>query len=267
MIDYCWQCGGQLTDFSNAGNFYQSAQPTQNYNQGANYDPRWQGQNFGGYQNNYAPRYQPRPTETNWGRVALVLGSFFLFLFLVSGVGAAVVYKIFAKPSIKPREEYISRNPEPVKPVEPVKTAPSPEVPKTVKTNTADVKFEKMWVDYNVKEDGRLGMRIHVKFSADNLKDIDSYLVVHFEKADGARLLTSNKKFASKDGQVSAYRSIKPGYDETVYKDLDVFMPYEELKLDYGKFDLKMDVDVIYENGDLIEHMNYYDFQYEKTRK
>jgi hypothetical protein len=41
-------------------------------------------------------------------------------------------------------------------------------------------------------------------------------------------------------------------------------MPYDEPKLERGKYDLKMDVDVIYENGDLVEHMNYHDFQYEK---
>ncbi len=264
MIDYCWQCGVQLENFSNGGNYYQSAQPTQVLRGGADFDNRNPSPNFNEYQNNFAPKYQPRVSQTNYGRIALVLGGIFTFLFLVSGVGAAVMYKIFLTPQVRTDDFSRSRKPETVKPSEPVKTAPIDTDSKTVKSDAADAKFEKMWVDYNVKEGGRLGMRIHVKFSVDNMKDVDSYMVVHFEKDDGAQLKTTNRKFASKDGQVSVYRSMKPGYDETVYKDLDVFMPYDELKLSRGKYDLKMDVDVIRENGDLVEHLNYYDFQYEK---
>ncbi len=267
MIDYCWQCGAQLANFSDAGNYYQSAQPTQNFSCGADYDHRNQAQDFSAYQNNYAPKYEPRVNRTSYGRIALVLGSVFTFLFLVSGIGAAVVYKIFTAPPVKTYDDYRNRKSEPVKPTEPVKTAPMPETPKTVKSNTANAKFEKMWVDYNVKENGRLGMRIHVKFSVNNMKDEDSYLVILFEKSDGTKLKTSNRKFASKDGQIAAYRSMKPGYDETVYKDLDVFMPYDEFNLSRGKYDLKMDADVIYENGDLVEHLNYHEFQYEKLSK
>jgi len=37
-------------------------------------------------------------------------------------------------------------------------------------------------------------------------------------------------------------------------------MPYGELNLGTGKFDLKMDVDVIYKNGDLVKHLDYHDF-------
>jgi hypothetical protein len=121
-----------------------------------------------------------------------------------------------------------------------------------------------MWVDYNVTEKGRFGMRIHVKFSVFNMKGVDSQLAIYFEKSDGTKLKSTSKNFSSKDGQVAVYRALKPGYDDTVYKDLELFMPYDELKLERGKYDLKMDVDVIYENGDLVEHMNYHDFQYEK---
>jgi len=110
-------------------------------------------------------------------------------------------------------------------------------------------------------------MRIHAKFSVYNMKEVDSYMAVYFEKDDSTKLRTTNKKFASKDGQVAVYRSMKPGYEDTVYKDLDVFMPYDEFRLSRGKYNLKMDVDIIYENGDLVEHLNYYDFEYEKFRK
>ena len=229
MIDYCWQCGAQLENFSNGGNYYQSASPTEVLHGGADYDHRNQAPDLRPYQNNYAPKYQPRASQTNYGRIALVLGGIFTFLFLVSGVGAAVMYKIFLIPQVRTDDFRRNRKFETVKPTEPVKTAPTDNDPKKVESKTTSAKFEKMWVDYNVKEGGRLGMRIHVKFTVANMKDVDSYMVVHFEKEDGTQLKTTNRKFASKDGQVSVYRSMKPGYDETVYKDFDVFMPYDEL--------------------------------------
>jgi hypothetical protein len=188
------------------------------------------------------------------------LSGIFLFLLLIAGAGAAVVYKVVSRPPV-PRyeDDYRYRNSEPVKPA--VKENP---VNDKSKADKPSAEFEKIWVDYNVRENGRLGMRIHVKFSVYKLKDVDSQLAICFEKSDGTKLKSTSKKYSSKSGQVAVYRALKPGYDETIYKDLDVFMPYDELKLGRGKYDLKMDADVIYENGDLVEHLGYHDFQYEK---
>jgi hypothetical protein len=263
MLDYCWQCGSQLNDFSNAGQFYQGAARTQNFN----IPNQYQGFNNYGYTN--APKYQPRANSFSYGRIAAVLGGFFFVLLLITGAGAAVVYRAIyiscakcTPPTPKPMP---IKEPEPIKndqiKTDPVKNNPVTDDKDSDKPRT---EFEKIWVDYNVRENGRLGMRIHAKFSVYNMKGVDSEMVVLFEKADGTKLKSTAKTYSSKGGQVAAYRSMKPGYDDTIYKDLDVFMPYDELKLSRGKYDLKMDVDVIYENGDLIGHLTYHDFQYEK---
>lgn len=129
----------------------------------------------------------------------------------------------------------------------------------------ATATFDKMWVDYDVTENGRKGMRIHVKFSVLHMKGVDSYLAIYFEKKDGTKLTTSNTEYRSKNGQVAIYKSLTPGYDpETVYNDLQLFMPYGELNLGTGHFDLKMDVDVIFKNGDLVKHLKYHEFWFEQ---
>lgn len=259
MLDYCWQCGSQLTDANTNANFYQGAQPTQNYSL-----PN-QAQGFGTYGQNGAPNYYPRRASYNFGRVTAVLSGIFLFLILISGAGAAVIYKVINKPRVNPYPVNRYRNPEPVKSPE-IKVAPVKETPVVDKRKSgkAGAEFEKIWVDYNVKENGRLGMRVHVKFSVFNMKDVDSNLTLYFEKSDGTKLTTTNTKFSSKDGQVAVSRALKPGYDDTIYKDLEIFMPYNELKLGPGKYDLKMDADLTLENGDLVEHLGYHDFMYEK---
>jgi hypothetical protein len=134
----------------------------------------------------------------------------------------------------------------------------------TTPATTADAIFDKMWIDYDVTENGQKGMRIHVKCSVINMKNVDAYLAISFQKENGDILTTTNSAFSSKSGQVALYVYLTPGYDNTSYEDLSVFMPYSELNLTPGKYDLTMDADIQYKNGDLVKHLNYYDFWYEK---
>jgi hypothetical protein len=132
------------------------------------------------------------------------------------------------------------------------------------KSDAAKTEFDRIWVDYNVTEKGRLGMRIHVDCSVKNMKGVSSYLALYFQQKDGTKLFTNTQNFRSKDGQVAVFKPLKPAYDDAVYEDSQFFMPYEEFNLKRGKYDLQIDLDLIYENGDLVEHMTFYDFEYEK---
>ena len=126
--------------------------------------------------------------------------------------------------------------------------------------------FEKIWVDYDITDEGRKGMRIHVRFTAYEMLNMDAYLAIYFEFADAtaATLKDKNSRYNSTDGDVAVYKSIKPQYDPAVYDDLQVFMPYSELDLDPGKYNLTMDVKVIYKQGGLITKLTKYNFEYTK---
>jgi len=124
----------------------------------------------------------------------------------------------------------------------------------------ADVNFEDMWIDYDVTEGGKKGMRIHLKFSAINMKGVDAYAAIYFQKKNGEKLEGVSATYRSKNGQLAVYKSLKPGYDEAVYKDLQLFMPYSEINVGTGKFDLKMKAEIIYPSGDLIKHLKDLDF-------
>lgn len=124
--------------------------------------------------------------------------------------------------------------------------------------------FDRMWIEYDVTEDGQFGMRIHAKFTVNNMKGVDGYLAIFFERENGTRLKSYDNKFQSKANDVAVYRSINPAYDPAVYNDLDAFIPYSELHLTKGEHNLRMDADLIYENGTFIQHLGYEKFRYWK---
>jgi hypothetical protein len=143
---------------------------------------------------------------------------------------------------------------------EPASTTTTP-----ASNNSITATFDSVWIDYNVTEKGELGMRIHTKFSVSNMKSQDGSLRIYFQKSDGTSLKSSDGNFESKLGNVAAFNDIKPGYDVTDYKDLATFMPYSELHLGPGKYNLKMDIDLINDDGELIKHLTFYDFTYTKN--
>lgn len=124
--------------------------------------------------------------------------------------------------------------------------------------------FKQIWVDYDVEESGAKGMRIHVKFTTYEMKGLDSYLAVYFMDMENNKLLDKNGRMRSTTGEVAVYREMKPQYDPADYNDLSVFMPYAELDLAPGNYDLRMDVDLIYKAGGLIQHLTLKDFNYKK---
>jgi hypothetical protein len=205
-------------------------------------------------------------------KIMIAVGGVVALFLLILVAGAAIVgYNMMKK------KEIVTVSPTPtVSPTSSVSPSPSPSASKSASptpkptdtpiksSTTGKAKFDKTWVDYNVTEDGEKGMRIHLKFEVTGMEGVDSYVMVYFQKSDGTDLRTGSSLYGSKDGRVAAKRALKPGYDVTVYKDLDVFMPYSELSLDSGKYNLKMDIDLTDDDENLIQHLDFHEFQYEK---
>ena len=128
-----------------------------------------------------------------------------------------------------------------------------------------NARFDKVWVDYDVSEEGKYGMRIHLKFTVYEMKGVSSYVRITYLDSDNQSLKDNNKSFYTKAGDVATFRSLKPAYEPTDYDDLALFMPYSELDLIPGKYNLQMDLDLIYEDGELIQHLGFKDFEYTKS--
>ncbi|MCM1348482.1 MAG: WG repeat-containing protein [Firmicutes bacterium] len=101
------------------------------------------------------------------------------------------------------------------------------EVDPTAKSGYVD----KVWVSHNVMDGGRKGMRIHVKFHVANCQYEDGQCVAWFAFSDGTRLKDFDGSYKTIDGQVSTSTKFRPGYENTVYEDLQLFIPYTQLHL------------------------------------
>lgn len=272
---FCLNCGAPLPDApvvvnfggtqggqSNPGtNPYGQSVPTQ-VNQ-----PVFQQQP----QQNYS--MVPPAKKSGSKKIWIAVAGVFLLLFLggIAVVGIVILnmsrdHEPVAKTSPTPSSSASpSASPSASKSATP-KSSPSAEPTKAVNSQYENVKtkFSKVWVDYNKTQDDEFGMIVHLKFQVSNMKDVDSFAVVYFQKPDGTFLNGGTGNYAAKDGRVAAMKGLRPGFEPTVYEDLEIFVPYDSLNLEVGKYNLKMDIDLIDQDENFIQHLTFKDFQYEQ---
>lgn len=129
---------------------------------------------------------------------------------------------------------------------------------------TEGTKVNRIWVDYNVTRDGKKGMLVHVNFQVAGMKGVDALLAVRIRKGGDTYLENATAGFSNAEGEFEVTYSLKPGYDPAVYEDATVFIPYGEIVLPRGTWNLELDVDLRYENGELIEHLDFYEFEFKR---
>lgn len=124
-------------------------------------------------------------------------------------------------------------------------------------------RFDSLWVEFGVTENNLPGMRIHFRFLTYNMKDTAASVAVYFlyNNIDGGTLKDKNNQYVSASGDVAAYADIKPGFDTAYYNDLQLFIPYSELHLNPGNYELLMDSKLIYRRGGLIADFRHYGFK------
>ena len=136
----------------------------------------------------------------------------------------------------------------------------------TTTSKNPSATFDNIWVDYNVTQSGRRGMLVHIKCNVFDMKGQSGYLGFYFQRKDGTKLYSTNRAYKSnnRQGQLALYFEITPGYDNTVYEDMTVFMPYDEITVSRGNHDLAIDIDLISKTEVLLQHIELKDFWFEK---
>lgn len=122
--------------------------------------------------------------------------------------------------------------------------------------------IQSVWVDHNVFENDVKGMRIHVKFSINNLQQVPCTATAYFYLDSGEALRDFNHKYNTTDGHVSVSTSFTPGYVNTSYNDLQLFMPYSELHMNKGTYQLKFFIQLFRRGNYYITQSSWQTFQY-----
>lgn len=142
--------------------------------------------------------------------------------------------------------------------------------PNPVNAPDMDGTFEKVWVEHDVRVDGKKGMRIHTSFTVKNNLNVECTLVAHFYHRDGTQLSGADLQgdYSTSDGHVVTYVKVKPRFASTRYSDKSLFIPYQEFHIKgAGVYNLKFIVFLErYDRGDqILAKSAEYNFKYTKT--
>ncbi|HMJ25996.1 MAG TPA: hypothetical protein VK475_09220 [Pyrinomonadaceae bacterium] len=102
--------------------------------------------------------------------------------------------------------------------------------------------YEGARIVHNVTVDGVKGMRVHATFRVRYGLGVPSMMIAYFyyDDEDSTPLKSGDADYRDKKGNVSCHVNFTPAYDPAVYKDLQLFMPYEALNMESGEqYDLK----------------------------
>lgn len=89
-----------------------------------------------------------------------------------------------------------------------------------------------VWVNHNEECEGQVGMTIHAKFEINGMLNRQGMIQAFFYDSSGNPLKDTNDSFCTEDGSVTCGEHYQPGYENAIYNDFSLFIPYEELHLD-----------------------------------
>ena len=147
------------------------------------------------------------------------------------------------------------------------KSAPKIEVVESLQQGAADqdATFKKVWVEYDVRVDGKKGMRIHAEFTVKNSLNISCRLIAQFYRRDGSYLTSDgDPAYTTSEGHVYTYVDLKPRFNSTRYEDKTLFIPYKAFNIKgRGQYSLRF-VLFLDRNAQTIGHSADFNFKYTK---
>lgn len=120
--------------------------------------------------------------------------------------------------------------------------------------------MKKIWLEHDVTRSGEKGMVVHIAFDISNMKGQKCKAIAYFEYPKGTGLKDRNGRYKTTNGNVCSSASFTPGYINTTYSDLDIFIPVSELHLLSGKRTYYTQVYIQAPSGKFIGHSQYASF-------
>jgi len=101
------------------------------------------------------------------------------------------------------------------------------------------VSIENIWEESNITVNGQPGLRIHARFRTNNLQNVECHIAAYFLFDNGEQIKDYNGAYKTTDNFVAVGKDFTPGLSPSVYPDVDLFIPYDELNLQAGNYRLR----------------------------
>lgn len=108
----------------------------------------------------------------------------------------------------------------------------------------AACRLDNVSIDHNVLYQGKYGMRIKGTFLIERSLNQSCKFVAYFYYANGTPLRDRNGVYNTQDGAVATGKDLVPRYASTQFTGEELFLPYDELHVGNGNFNLKAEVSV-----------------------
>ena len=140
-----------------------------------------------------------------------------------------------------------------------VTQAPPPTVTEPVGPPSANI--GNVQINHGVLRNGQSGMQYLIDFTFENGQGINSQLGVHFYDSLGNGLSDQNGFYANGDGQVFVGEYFTPQSNSETYTEFELFIPYSELDLGPGLYELQADVKLFYgPEFTVLDQRGFYNF-------
>ena len=111
------------------------------------------------------------------------------------------------------------------------------------------------WLEHEVEE----GIKIHVSMKATNLRGCSVRVVCLFYFDDGRQINDTDGLYKTSSGQVCTSVNVTPSYDESTWQDLQLWIPYTQIKSKHDWKHLKCRLKV-YNDGHCLATSDYMHF-------
>jgi len=118
-------------------------------------------------------------------------------------------------------------------------------VTETGKSATLDL----LRTEHNVVQNKQKGMRLHTRVNIGGLKGHAAEIAAYFHYKSGVALKDFDGSYRTGGGKVALHERVTPRYTKAEWKDLKLFMPYNQLHLAKGKSDCKYNLVVWDKSG------------------
>ncbi|MBN2393559.1 MAG: S8 family serine peptidase [Anaerolineae bacterium] len=127
--------------------------------------------------------------------------------------------------------------------------------------------LQKVQQKHNVYRAGIKGMNIAVTFDIQHFKGrAGTVLVEFFDRASGEPLRDQNGDYALESGEVAVWEGFSPAYESTKYTSFMLFMPYSELELTPGEYQLSFQVTILDNDGwQVLAQSERSEFSYQRS--